>query len=538
MNTYKKPIASVIILLLFTLVACTTEEPETAILVTLNADGRQQLYSNTEPITVGQFLRSAEVDIELGPLDRVNPPTVTQISDGMTITVVRVREDEECEQVEIPYEITRRSFEGLPPGEESLQQAGQNGVREICYRVTYTDGNPGDRIPIRDNVIEEPREEIIFVGIDDEVEPVTISGTLAYINNQNVWIMRGSSTTKTQVTFSGDVDGRVFSLSEDGRTLLFSRVLEPDETSEEETSAFNQLVLIDDIGPNPAQPVPLSIQNVLYAAWRPGYENTFAYSGAEPSDFTGWDAYNDLWIATVNPQNGDIIDINQIIEENSGGLYGWYGTDYAWSPDGERIAYIRANGVGLVDLNNRQLTQPLLLEYDLLNLGTEWSWRTTASWSPDGNMIISTVHGPPLGNEHPETSPVFDIGVAAANNTFTISTLVERVGIWSTPQFAPQLSNDNDTGYIAYLQAREWADSITSEYDLVIADRDGSNARVIFPEPGQPGLRDFAQDYVWSPDGQQIAFIYQGNLWKIDVQTGIAHQLTLDGGAESPVWTR
>ncbi|MBC7811870.1 MAG: DPP IV N-terminal domain-containing protein, partial [Burkholderiales bacterium] len=42
----------------------------------------------------------------------------------------------------------------------------------------------------------------------------------------------------------------------------------------------------------------------------------------------------------------------------------------------------------------------------------------------------------------------------------------------------------------------------------------------------------------WSPDGQQIAFIYQGNLWIIDIGSEVAHQLTLDGGASRPVWTQ
>ncbi len=540
MNKHNAYLRLLLIVVAAIIVGCTAEPEENPLLVTLVVDGRQQLYSNSEPITVGQFLRSDEVDVELGSLDRVNPPSVTQISDGMTITVVRIREEEQCEQVEIAYEITRQRFEGLPPGEESLQQAGETGLREICYRVTFTDDDPGERIEIRNNIIEEPREEIIFVGISDEVEPVPVSGTLAYINNQNVWVIRGSSTTKAQVTFSGDVDGRVFSLSADGRQLLFSRAIE--ETDEDgETSAFNQLYIISDLTTSANTPIPLNIQNVLFAEWRPGYENTFAYSGAEPSNFTGWDAYNDLWIATVNPDNGDIIDINQVIEENGGGLYGWYGTNYEWSRDGERIAYVRANGVGLVDLSRQQLSEDLLLNYDLLNLGTEWSWRTTVSWSPEGDVVLATVHGPPLGAEHPETSPVFDIGAAAVDGSFVVDNLVERVGIWSTPQFSPQIDSTDSpfpVSYMAYLQAREWEDSITSEYDLVITDRDGSNARIIFPEPGQPGLKDFAQDFVWSPNGRQIAFIYQGDLWKIDILTEIAHQLTLDGGAESPVWTQ
>jgi hypothetical protein len=41
----------------------------------------------------------------------------------------------------------------------------------------------------------------------------------------------------------------------------------------------------------------------------------------------------------------------------------------------------------------------------------------------------------------------------------------------------------------------------------------------------------------WSPDARQIALIYQGNLWVVDAESQVAHQLTLDGGASHPVWT-
>lgn len=536
-----RPIHLLSTILLLLLVACSPAVEAPPILVTLVVDGRQQLYSNTEPITVGQFLRSDEVEVELGSLDRVNPPLVTQISDGMTITVVRVTEDEECEEAPIPYEITTRRFEGLPPGEESLQQAGQNGTEQICYRITYTDGTLDERIEISRTVLAPPVDEIIFIGVDDTLEPVSVNGTLAYINNQNAWVIRGSSTTKSQITFTGDLDGRVFSLDDSGRRLLISRGT-TDNAEADSSGTFNQLFLINDVRQASPELVPLSIQNVLFAAWRPAYENTFAYSGAEPSETGGgWLAYNDLWLATVNPANGDIIDIEPVIDENGGGSYGWWGTTYQWSPDGERMAYVRADGVGLVDLVRGELT-PYVLDYDLLNpLGQDWSWRTTVSWTPDSTSLVATVHGPPIGNEDPETSPVFDIGVAAADGSFVVSELVERVGIWSTPRFSPEVvatSTPFPVSYLAYLRAREWQDSITSEYDLIVADRDGSNARVLFPEPGQPGLTaaDFATEFTWSPDGREIAFIYRGNLWKINVETGLANQLTVDGGASRPVW--
>jgi hypothetical protein len=84
--------------------------------------------------------------------------------------------------------------------------------------------------------------------------------------------------------------------------------------------------------------------------------------------------------------------------------------------------------------------------------------------------------------------------------------------------------------------------SVYGEYDLFVADRDGSNAHIIFPSDGQPGItwEDVGltpQTYAWSPDARQIAVIYQGNLWVVDVVSLVAHQLTFDGRSQNPVWT-
>jgi len=72
----------------------------------------------------------------------------------------------------------------------------------------------------------------------------------------------------------------------------------------------------------------------------------------------------------------------------------------------------------------------------------------------------------------------------------------------------------------------------------VVADRDGSNARVVFPGAERPGLRPDPEDGIaWSPSARQIALIYQGNLWVIDVKTGQAYQITSDGQASRPRWS-
>lgn len=519
-------------LIILIIAACVPPPEAPKILISLVVDGRELVYEYTVAVTVGEFLRDAEV--EIGDLDRVNPPPFTQISDGMRVTVVRVREERECKQEEIPYSERTLLFEGLQPGEERLGQAGQNGIQEICYRVYIEDGIGRDPVQISQTVLVEPIDEVVYVGPTGELEPVPIIGTLAYISNRNAWIMRDSTTTKRPLTTTGDLDPRIFSLSADGRKLLFARDTLRNDGSD---TFFNQLWLITDTTQD-REPIQLIPGDVLYAEWIPNSEDTISYSTGEGREAApGWQAFNDLWLMRLDPATGEAVNVRQVIEPSSGGLYGWWGTGFQWSPDGEKLAWVRADSIGLVDLETGELENPVF-NYPLFRTFQDWSWRSNVSWSPDSNLLAATVHGEPVGSEPPESSPAFNIAVADAEGSFQAD-IVEGAGIWSAPVYSPILNKPESEfpeGYLAYLRARDPGNSVNGEYDLIVADRDGSNGSKIFPPNEQPGLG--AQQMAWSPDGRQLAFIYQGNLWIIDVESETTHQLTLDGGASKPVWTR
>lgn len=534
----RKLFASTLCLLL--LAACQQNQEAPQIQVSVVADGRERTFILPSATTIEEFLRSPKVDIQLGERDQVNPPIFTQISDGLRITVTRITEDAQCEQTEIPYKQTTALNEGLRAGEQRVVQAGQNGTLETCYRVTIADGVARDRVETNQTIIKAAQDEIIYVGPTGEIEPVPIVGTLAYISNGNVWVMRGSSTSKRNLTVEGDLDGRIFELSSDGRQLLFTR-----KTADTDgLTAFNQLWLIGDVT-QASQPVTLIPSNILYAEWVPNLDNTISYSTAEPREAApGWLAFNDLWQMRIDPQTGESLSVTSIIERSTRGPYSWWGTRFHWSPDGQKLAWVQADGMGLVNVETGELEAPLV-NYAVLRPVGEWSWRATMSWSPNSDLLVTTVHGAPIGSEQRESSPAFNVAAVDETGLFN-APITSNAGIWAAPQYSPFIADTGSEfpqGYLAYLRARDPYNSINGEYDLVVADRDGSNARAIFPNGVQAGLKAQQSiyqndEFVWSPDGRQIAVVYQGNLWIIDVESGVSHQLTLDGGASTPVWQR
>src|SRR5207244_3157557 len=111
------------------------------------------------------------------------------------------------------------------------------------------------------------------------VASVDVHGTLVYLAQGNAWLMRNSSADRRPLTFEGDLDGRVFDLSPDGKYLLFTRT---------GATNLNTLWLADTVILE-EKPRRVPLDDLLYAQWAPDGSNQVAYStGEKTSGAPGW----------------------------------------------------------------------------------------------------------------------------------------------------------------------------------------------------------------------------------------------------------
>jgi hypothetical protein len=491
------------------------------IAVQVIADGSTQLVEVQAGSTAGQALEAA--GIQVNNQDKSDPPVYTVLGDGDQVRLTRVREEFLTEEVTIPFEQQIARNESLPVGETRLVQPGVNGLQELTYRILYEDGQEASRSVVKSVILQAALPEIVMTGAQSAYAPLVIPGKLAYLAGGNAWLMEGTTANRRPLVTSGDLDGRIFSVSPDGKWLLFSR--RSDKSPDVE---INSLWAVSLARENPS-PFNLGVKNVVHSAiWTPSSANV-AYTTVEPrSTAPGWQANNDVFKVVIG--NGWAGTPQRIVEANNGGVYGWWGLELHYSPEGI-LSYARADEIGLVDQRSGELKP--LLEITPLQTHSDWAWVPGMTWGADSQTLYVVTHAPPPNLVNPEESPFFDLTAASTANRAVVH-IARQTGMFAYPSASALRQSGKERSYqIAFLQAIFPEQSETSRYRIIVMDRDGSNQRIVFPPSDAPGLEP--QVPVWAPqplEGQVrdfLALSYQGNLWLVDSGNGNAFQVTGDG---------
>jgi len=503
--------------------------------VIVQADGKE-IPLLTTVTTVREALAEAGVTIDAD--DRAEPDLWVQIANGMTIRVLRVQEEIIVEREVVPYRQQTIKSEGLATGEQKLLQAGKNGQAEITYRIQFEDGVEVGRSAVNRVVIQEAVDQITVVGVEGMVDSVQVPGSIAYLSGGNAWLMRVTSGGRHPLNTGGELDGHVFALSPDGTYLLYTV---PTQTVEFD-GPFNDLYVLNTVVVD-EKPLKLDIQNVLWAGWSPDGRQV-AYSTGVKGGSPGWKAKNDLWIASLFDSQNRLAKqkSERALGAQSSGEYSWWGAQYAWSPDGQKVAYARPDQVGYINLKTGAAFP--LAPFTPLNTHSDWVWVPTPTWSPDSLFIACMIHNRETGRPD-EDSQQFEIWAFDLDKTVR-ARLTDAVGMWSAPRWSPASSSVSVTNgdlvakgdsLIAYAEATMPGNSYDSEYVLKVMDRDGSNKQAIYPLEGQAGLA-LPLEFEWSPDGSKLVLLRRGDLYLYDMVSGQVHQLTGDGQCQQVEWAK
>jgi resuscitation-promoting factor RpfB len=506
------------VLLVFILLAGCASPQVTGedITVSITVDGASHNFTVPSGSTVTQALQSAGITVS--EQDRIEPPPYAVLNGGDSVKVTRVQEVFETEEQIIPFERQVVRNESLPDGQTRLVQKGANGNKELTYRRVLEDGVEISKSIVKTVVLQDALPEIMMVGAQTSFAPLPVPGKLAYLSGGNAWIIDTSTANRTALVTSGDLDGRIFKLSPKGNYLIFTR-----KSTKPASQEINTLWAVRTDG---GKPFSTGLSNIVhFADWIPG-TNSIAYSTVEPrATSPGWQANNDLSRYSITTG-----EKRKILDASNGGVYGWWGMTFAFSPDG-RLAYAQPDGIGLVDIDGKY-PKPLL-EITPLNTHSDWAWLPSIAWGADGKTLYYTSHAPSKDLRSDEDSPFFDVSAKSLENSTSIP-VVEGTGMFAYPSVSGLQSSSRGKQYqLAYLQAIFPEQSETSRYRVVVMDQDGSNRHTIFPAMDAPGLEP--QTPVWAPDaiggqtGDFLAVVYQGNLWLVDSGSGVPYQVTGDG---------
>ena len=526
----RMPMVALLALLLSACAARSAAQP--SITVRLQADGQETTLQVPQGSTVKDVLDRAQVS--LGLLDRVEPPTYEVAEAQGLIRVVRVEERFEIEQRPLGFQEQILPSETLPEGQTRLIQAGKEGIEEITIRVVLEDGVEVLRAPVRRVIVEEPLPEILMVGVGQTYAPPQFPGTIAYMAGGNAWVIDGADGSRRVLIPSGDLDGRVFSLSPDGSWLLFSR--RPEREQQADEGQINSLWIASLQSQNPA-PRPLLVANVIqFADWSPispdpAGQYLIALSTVEPTQAApGWQANNDLILLRLSA-DGTVIQRQTLVETNAGGPFGWWGTRYLWAPTGTRLAFARGDVIGWVDLADGEPVRALGMVP--FRSGADWVWLPPLAWNPTGSHLYFIGHGD-LSLESSLSALDFSLFALPMDSGRPIPILGD-LGIFAQLAIRPVTEWEaGATDAIALLAAVEPSLGEDSRYALYLSDLDGSNLRRLYPPPDQPGL--LPTPVLWSPDGEKLAILDRGDLYLIDRQTGRPQALTADGQTVAFDW--
>lgn len=129
--------------------------------VQLTADGETKTLYTTGKTVAGAL---EDLNITVGPEDKVAPTTDAELPAGGSIKIVRVTKEVSEEVVPIAFDTVTQSDSNLLKGKQEIVQEGQEGSKVVRTELVYEDGQLVAQNPIDETVSAESVSKVVAIG--------------------------------------------------------------------------------------------------------------------------------------------------------------------------------------------------------------------------------------------------------------------------------------------------------------------------------------------------------------------------------------
>lgn len=164
--------------------------------ILIKADGK--VYNELVPY--GKISDMIEYsDFKLGENDILSVSKDNQVKDIETLTVKRVTYSEEQVTEKISYKTVKKNSKDVELGKTKVKTDGKNGEKLVTKRVKYIDGKKSGEEVISEEVVKEPVNKEVLIGIKG-AKTDKVAGTFVDYNGNTVAysrVVNGSGTAYT-----------------------------------------------------------------------------------------------------------------------------------------------------------------------------------------------------------------------------------------------------------------------------------------------------------------------------------------------------
>jgi uncharacterized protein YabE (DUF348 family) len=121
------------------------------------------------------------LDVSVDKDDRVQPALDATLDDGDKVVVTRIKTvTKRMRREVVAHETIEQDDASMYEGDTSVVRAGENGLRDVTYRITFRNGHLVVRKVLRQRVLTRPVSAIVKVGTKEAV-------TTNFAGGNTVW---------------------------------------------------------------------------------------------------------------------------------------------------------------------------------------------------------------------------------------------------------------------------------------------------------------------------------------------------------------